>query len=391
MTYSGPSHPKMLLIGEAWGADEDRLRLPLVGVSGQENWRLLGEAVPIRPDLHSYAAELCGPRFGLAWVKRRDEWLEAASVGFTNVLNERPPNNDLERFCGTKAEVGPGYPYPALVKGKYLLPKHFHHLDRLRNEIRDLRPSICVLLGNTACWALLNTTGITSIRGTTAWSESFSVKCLPTFHPASLLYEGMWSRRPILISDYIKAYRESSFPEIRRPKRRIFLKPSLDDVANWIGTVLNSPPQFLAVDCETSGGIIDTIGFSPDAGEAFVIPFGPHRLKRGTGYLVVYPERDGKKVTNYWDQAEELLVWNWVKRLLESPIPKVFQNGLYDLQYLLKMSIRPGNCQDDTMLLWHSLYPESPKGLGFLGSVLTDEVSWKEMRKQKSDTQKRDE
>jgi len=41
------------------------------------------------------------------------------------------------------------------------------------------------------------------------------------------------------------------------------------------------------------------------------------------------------------------------------------------------------------MLLHHALQPESLKGLGFLGSIYTDESNWKLMRK--STTIKRDE
>ena len=37
--------------------------------------------------------------------------------------------------------------------------------------------------------------------------------------------------------------------------------------------------------------------------------------------------------------------------------------------------------EEDTMLLHHALYPESLKGLGFLGSIYCDEGAWKGMRK----------
>jgi hypothetical protein len=45
--------------------------------------------------------------------------------------------------------------------------------------------------------------------------------------------------------------------------------------------------------------------------------------------------------------------------------------------------------QDDTMLAHHALQPEMEKGLGFLGSIYSDEASWKFMRKEK-DTIKRE-
>ena len=42
------------------------------------------------------------------------------------------------------------------------------------------------------------------------------------------------------------------------------------------------------------------------------------------------------------------------------------------------------------MLLHHALYPEMLKGLGFLGSIYSEEIAWKSMRT-KGDNLKRDE
>ena len=42
------------------------------------------------------------------------------------------------------------------------------------------------------------------------------------------------------------------------------------------------------------------------------------------------------------------------------------------------------------MLLHHALQPESPKALGYLGSLYTDEIAWKGMRKQAETTKKED-
>lgn len=393
MTYSGPPNPKMLMVGEAWGADEDSMRLPLVGTSGKENWKMLGEALPdVYPELHAQAMEeiLAAP-WGLAWIGSRDPWLHAAGIGFTNVLNARPPNNDLKQWCAKKADLGPTYPYPPLSMGQYLRPEFFHHLKRLHEEVQALRPNVVVLMGNTACWAFLQKTAITSLRGTTQWSHKFGVKCLPTFHPASLLYEGQWKQRPVIIADYMKAYRESGFPEIRRPKRSVLVNPTLQEVRDWIGRTLAKRPPYLAVDLETSGGMIDTAGFASSPSDALVVPFGPHRVKKGNNYVLIKPQRDGKLVNSYWSFEEEREVWWLIVELLSSSIPKLFQNGMYDLQYLLKMGIAPTNCLHDTMLAWHSLYPELPKSLGFLGSILTNDIAWKTFRSARSDSEKRDE
>lgn len=392
--YSGPPNPRMLMVGEAWGADEDRMQLPLVGGSGKMHWGMLGEALPeVYPELHAKAQnEITWTDWGLAWVRHRDEWMHAAGIGFTNVLNMRPPNNDLSAICGSKAEVGgANYPYQPLHMGRYLRPDYLHHLERLASDVANLKPNLVCLMGNTACWAFLGVTNITALRGTTTWSKTYNVKCLPTFHPASLLYEGQWGRRPIIIGDYLKAYRESEYPDIIRPSRRIIINPTLQEVVQWIEDTISNPPTTLTVDVETSGGMIDTCGFARSSSDSLVIPFGPHRTKKGTGYVIIYPVRDGKQVTSYWTIPEEVYIWQLIARLLGSPIPKVFQNGMYDIQYLMKVLGIPSHCDHDTMLAWHSLYPELPKSLGFLGSVFTNETAWKQFRTAKSDTEKRDE
>jgi len=72
-------------------------------------------------------------------------------------------------------------------------------------------------------------------------------------------------------------------------------------------------------------------------------------------------------------------------------IPKLFQNGLYDIAFLLRsMGIKVMGATHDSMLLHHALQPDALKGLAYLGSVYTDHGPWKSERKG-SDTIKRDE
>jgi len=78
--------------------------------------------------------------------------------------------------------------------------------------------------------------------------------------------------------------------------------------------------------------------------------------------------------------------------VLNSDRPKSAQNGLYDLSFLWRSyGIAVKNYQHDTMLLHHALQPESEKSLGFLGSLYTNEASWKLMRQRGKTTIKRDE
>ncbi len=395
--WAGPRHPKMLIIGEAHGEHESVVGEPFCAAAGAELWRMLGEAAPdLFPEEHARVTRLIPYSFqeispsSFDWVRERSSWLAAAGVAFTNVLNLHPPGNKLENISCKKADLPPDYPqYPAISRGLYLHPNLLHHCDRLRTEIFESNPNLIVAAGNTACWALLQSTNISSIRGNTTETTHYHWKVLPTYHPAGVLRQ--WSWRPIVVADLIKAFREAEFPEIRRPHRQLLISPTLPEWVQWCQQTLDNPPQWLACDTETTARMIDTIGFARSASDGAVCMVGPHRVKIGSRFELIYPLRDGTPRTSYWEPEEEPIFWYWVQQLLGSPIPKIFQNGLYDIQYLWRMGLQLNNCLEDTMLLHHSLYPEMQKGLGFLGSIYTDEASWKLFRKHKADTEKRDE
>jgi len=122
------------------------------------------------------------------------------------------------------------------------------------------------------------------------------------------------------------------------------------------------------VDIETVGDQITCIGFAPTPQLALVIPIFDFR----------------RKDRCYWEQRDEYTVWVMIKSILENRrIRKLFQNGMYDIAFLYRsMGIRVRAAEEDTMLMHHALYPESLKGLGFLGSIYCDESDWKKLRKQ---------
>ena len=339
---SGPKDAKIAIVGEAWGEQEALIGKPFQGYSGQELTRMLQEA-------------------GLS---RRDCFL-------TNVLALRPPNNDLAGLCCKKDACGEGYALPHLGKiGQYLKPDYLPELERLQHELSTVAPNLIIALGGTACWALLSTNGIGALRGTVATSTLVPYKVLPTYHPSGVLRN--WAWRPIAIADLIKAKRESEFPEIKRPSRRILVNPTIAECYEWIEQHMRSET---ACDIETRFGMIEMIGFSAGPNDAMVIPFW-----------------DKNKGGNYWPSPQiESDARKVVKSILENPaITKIFQNGLFDLQYLLKEGYRPRGCREDTMLYHHALYPEMQKGLGFLGSIYTSEPAWKTMRGKKITEFKKD-
>jgi uracil-DNA glycosylase len=137
----GVATSKIMLVGEAPGADEDRIGRPFVGVSGQLLDKMLAS-------------------IGLS----REE-----NVYITNVINWRPPGNRAP----SDAEVALSLPF-------------------VQRHIELINPALLIYVGGVAAKALMQTNqGITRLRG--RWTDYTSeglkqpVPSLPMFHPAYLL------------------------------------------------------------------------------------------------------------------------------------------------------------------------------------------------------------
>lgn len=135
---SGSDDARLMFVGEAPGANEDREGLPFVGRAGQLLEQLLGE-------------------IGLS----RDE------VYIANVLKCRPPGNRDPQPDEIEACKG------------YLL-----------RQLELVQPEVVMTLGNFATKLLLRTdVGITKMRGQVyRWWRG--IRVVPTFHPAAALRGG---------------------------------------------------------------------------------------------------------------------------------------------------------------------------------------------------------
>lgn len=360
----GPRDAKIVLVGEAWGEQEDILHSPFVGWSGYELSRMVYEAglakePPLKQEQYSTLMLM--------------EWWKRQGMLLTNTFAFRPPANKLEIICGKKKDVGAGYSVESIGKEGFVLPQYLRELSRLREELEFAERTCVVAFGAKASWALLGSSKISAIRGVAATSTlAKGTKVVPTYHPAGIMRN--WSWRPIAIADLIKvAQRESTFPEVRRPERQVLINPTLEEVRSW----LKAPALSYAVDIETKNRQIEMIGLASSRSRSIVIPIVDLRKP---GY-------------NYWNELDEQEIWRLLRwRLEDASITKIFQNGLYDLQYFIRRSpLRPLGCYEDTMLLSHSLFPEMKKSLGFLGSIFTAEASWKLWRGKEAEELKRDE
>jgi len=337
---AGPIPSRIVLLAEAPGSEESAKLTPLVGPSGWELRRMLKTIGVNLDDCYK-----------------------------CNVFSRQPQGNNLALYGVPKGHpdamehLGPLTLNPIL----YLSSAHWGEVQRVHQELAAVDPNVIIALGNTATWALGLGLGISAIRGSVHLAEipgmSRPVKVLPTYHPAMVLRQ--WDSRTIAIADLQKALNESHSPNLHFDNTELWLSPTLEDLAEF-GERFMENATVVAADIETKRDQITCLSFAPSPDVAVVVPFW---VKDSAG-------------PNYWaDVREEATAWRWVQKWMEKPtLAKVFQNGLFDLQYLMAFC-SPRNCTEDTMLMSHSLWSELPKGLGFLGSLHANYPAWKKMRR----------
>lgn len=330
-----PSHfpARIAFIGEAPGSDEVEKSMPFVGSSGRVFNAML-----------------------------RTANLDRSEFLISNVFDEKIPDNEIKNWVAPAQEAKDGgFDDLAPISGGYLRPEYRHHLDRLGAELADVRPNVIVPLGGTALWAFTGNAGISSQRGSVTPATKIvpGAKLLPTFHPSFVMRQ--WKFFPVVVADFIRAYREGAYPNICLPKRELLIEPTLQEVIDYVPRLLAS--DLLSVDIETGWGQITNIGFAPDQEHAINIPLVDQRK----------PNR------SYWSVEEEIQILWIIKYIMEHPVPKLGQNfGGYDAYWIFdKASIEPRNFRHDTRLLHHALYPELPKDLEFMGASYTQQGAWK--------------
>lgn len=271
--------------------------------------------------------------------------LPRAMCHITNVVNARPPNNNFGIF----------------YNGQNPTPELMEHRTRLQNEIVSHQPNLIVCLGVEAMRAVCGDQYRTIEQWRGSVIQTPLGKAMPTIHPAAVLRE--WLYRPAVVADFSRALVEMEFPEIRRRERKLIIGRDFDVVMAELERLKGV--ENVAFDIETETSQITCIGFSDRPDWAICIPF----WYGASGSL--------------WSQEQELAIWEAVRGILEAESPKkIGQNGIYDMEFLRNtMSIDVRGYDFDTMLGFHTLYPELPCGLDYLVSIYTDHPYYKFGRK----------
>lgn len=230
---------------------------------------------------------------------------------------------------------------------------------RLESELIKTTANVVVPLGGPALLAICGKHGITKWRGSIIASTMKGIegrKCVPTIHPINASY-GQYVNRYTIKADYERALRESVFPDIRRPPYNFRLYPTFSECIEFLLSSAEKPLTPMAVDIEVMFGQVERISYAWSEFDAISVP-----------YLG-------------WPLEQEAELWLRTAQLLEhTGITKIFQNGVFDCQFLAILhGVVVAPPIEDTMIAHHIMYPDFLKGLAFLGSLHTDQPYWKDM------------
>jgi len=242
-------------------------------------------------------------------------------------------------------------------------------IERLEDELQRTTANIICPLGAPAFRAICSGRGITKWRGSILPATLQAIvgrKTVPSIHPANALH-GQYITRYSIRSDFKRAKREATFPEIRRPPYRFNLRSTFGQCLEHL-EMLKSIEKYA---CDIEVAYI-TLSADP-RGQVTRISYAWTEED-----VISIPMADGG-----WTLEEETQLWHSTAELLEMKGPtKIFQNGIFDCQVLFFIhGILVAPRIEDTMVAHHIVYPDFRKNLAFLASLYTDQPYWKGMVK----------
>jgi uracil-DNA glycosylase family 4 len=313
---SGPLDARIVMVGEAPGAEEERLGKPFIGTSGELLTNIM---------------------HGLG--------LSREEVYITNVVKERPPSNNIEKFI-------------KFERGRVLaIPEYYTYEKLLYEELATTNANIYIAIGNVAMYALTRQEKITKRRGSILRGTQIGgKKVISIIHPASALRNYISTH--FIRFDLRRAMEESAFPEIRLPARNIRIEPNFIESMAYLNQCQEA--EKIGFDIEVMNEEISCISFALSPFDVISIPF-------------VMEGRD------YFSVDQEGTIWREIAKILENPlIIKVGHNVCFDSTFIfIKYGIRSCNLKD-TMVASSICYPDFPKGLDFVTSICTKEPYYKD-------------
>lgn len=228
LVQSGSKSSKIVIVGEAPGAQEEQTGQPFVGGSGELLTRMLNTVGLSRSDCF-----------------------------ITNVCHKRPPDNKFDWFLKPANQV-------YLMQG----------IVQLKKDLDEIQPNLVIAFGAQALRYLTNKQSIEKWRGSILESTLVKgLKVIATWHPAYALR--IWDYKAVIELDLRRCAREATFPEVRYPKREYYLNPDPVERKRLYDELYSAPWLSIDIECiEVSPGNwkLSCVGFSDRPDRALVVP-----------------------------------------------------------------------------------------------------------------------
>ena len=323
----GNSNAKILIVGEAPGADEDKEGEPFKGSAGN----LLNEIL-------RYAN-----------IDRRECYI-------TNVCKVRPPQNDLKKLNLIGYNI-----------------KDF--LPQLWTEINEINPNVIFGLGDIALYYLTGNKGILAYRGSILRCAETGHKVVCSIHPAAILHgesgsSGSYTDLFLIKQDAVRVAEQQNFPEIIKPERQITLINSSTQLEQFLERNTSNPPN----------KIIDNQSKYPNKYRMVtdVETFKTYPICIG----IAFSSTEAASIAPFDENIPEtdlVYIWEILHDLYSNPnIYHINQNTKFDYKRCRQVGLLwKTHIWFDTMQAYHCLFPELRKDLGTISSLLTEEPYYK--------------
>lgn len=323
--YGPCTKPDLLILGEAPSYAELEAGRPFVGPAGKQLDYLLRDAQ----------------------IDRSQCWLTNVSKYFVPFPEDR------------KKKI------PFHVRCKQAGIDLQQQVEELQVEINSVNPNCILVLGGTALEAVTKYKSITDYRGSIL--HGMGRKLVPSYHPAHLIHSegseilGYWVRQ-VMLFDFMRAKKQSSFPELKLPYRNLSVCKSSWQLAEFIsqGKMRAKGRYKLALDIEAQECIPICLGLAFDEKNGICVPLWNTR-----------------NISNI-PTADMVSIWILLANLIfDSSIDIIGQNFKYDQDKITRLGLRIHKLASDTMLKAFAINPELPKNLAFNTSIYTEEPFYK--------------
>lgn len=314
---TGPSSPRIVIVGEAPFHEEIAALKPFVGPSGRFLTGLLADV----------------------GINRNDCYI-------TNVCKYFVPASPKKN------------PIPFIKRAQMVGINIDEEVKNLHLELNSLQPNVVIALGGTALWALTGKTNIQDWRGSIL--SGIGYKIVPSYHPAHILHQsgestGYWNKY-ILEFDLRRAKEESYSKILSLPNRQLNIIRNSGELYEFFRQYpANLNPS---IDIEAHSCVPICIGIAYDKSYGITVP-----LWNVQGISSI----SNSDLVSCWRLISERLVVSNV----------IGQNFGYDRDKIKRLGFIINRVKDDTMFKAHCINPELPKNLAFNTSIYTREPFYK--------------